>query len=99
VPSYSAAAALLGTLRAACHLVEQLAPAVHRASLQLLAQLAHSFFMPLCLTSLAVIARIQVSTISAVIPALLTDPAVQACRQSFGSLPAGHTGCFESLTL
>ncbi|KAL4855851.1 hypothetical protein ACK3TF_003618 [Chlorella vulgaris] len=70
VPSYSAAAALLGTLRAACHLVEQLAPAVHRASLQLLAQLAHSFFMPLCLTSLAVIARIQVLTGQTVLDAV-----------------------------
>ncbi len=61
VPSHNAATALLRTLRSACHLVEQLAPAVHRAALHLLAQLAHSFFMPLCLTSLACVARIQAS--------------------------------------
>lgn len=61
VPSHGAATSLLRALRAACQLVEQLAPAVHRASLHLLAQLAHSFFMPLCLTSLACVARIQVS--------------------------------------
>lgn len=60
LPSHQAAADLLRCLLAACQLVEELAPAVHRASLQLLAQLAHSFFMPLCLTALAALARIQV---------------------------------------
>lgn len=61
VPSHQAAASVLRTLAAACQLVEQLAQAVQRASLQLLAQLAHSFFMPLCLTALAALARIQAS--------------------------------------
>jgi cytochrome c5 len=61
IPSHSSAVALLRALHAACRLAEQLAPAVHRAALQLLAQLAHSFFMPLCLASLAALARIQVS--------------------------------------
>lgn len=60
VPSHAAAARVLRALLAGCRLVEELAPAVHRASLQLLAQLAHSFFMPLCLASLAALARIQV---------------------------------------
>ena len=61
LPSHGAAAALLRALQAACRLVEQLAPALHRASLQLLAQLAHSFFMPFCLTTTAALARIQVT--------------------------------------
>ena len=60
LPSHHAAASLLRCLLAACQLVVELEPAVHRASLQLLAQLAHSFFMPLCLTALATLARIQV---------------------------------------
>ncbi|KAL4437263.1 hypothetical protein ABPG75_004402 [Micractinium tetrahymenae] len=60
VPSHQAASGVLRILGTACQLIEQLAPAVQRASLQLLAQLAHSFFMPLCLTALAALARIQV---------------------------------------
>ncbi|PSC73627.1 hypothetical protein C2E20_3076 [Micractinium conductrix] len=60
VPSHGGATCVLRTLQAACQLVEQLGPAVHAASAQLLAQLAHSFFMPLCLTALAALARIQV---------------------------------------
>ena len=70
LPSHQAAAALLSTLLAACQLVEELAPAVHRASLQLLAQLAHSFFMPLCLTALAALARIQVRWLGAFLVAM-----------------------------
>lgn len=59
VPSHGGAAATLRALLAACRLVEELGPAVHRACAQLIAQLAHSFFMPLCLTALAALARIQ----------------------------------------
>lgn len=81
VPSHQAAAGVLRTLAAACQLIEQLAQAVQRASLQLLAQLAHSFFMPLCLTAVATLARIQVCSMAAAaasmlppcLPALLTS--------------------------
>lgn len=60
LPSQQAALLVLRRLRGAVLLVEELLPALRRAASQLLAQLAHSFFMPLCLTSLAVLARVQV---------------------------------------
>ncbi|EFN52999.1 hypothetical protein CHLNCDRAFT_137446 [Chlorella variabilis] len=86
VPSHGAATSLLRALRAACQLVEQLAPAVHRASLHLLAQLAHSFFMPLCLTSLACVARIQVLTGQLLLDAVM---AYNALAEAAALLPMG----------
>ena len=45
-----------------CQLVEALQPAIHKAAAALSAQLALSFFMPLCLTAFANLARLRVST-------------------------------------
>ena len=61
LPTHESCSLALCRLQAACHLVEQLVPAIHKASLQLLAQLAHSFFMPFCLACLGALARIRVS--------------------------------------
>ncbi|GAB4821461.1 hypothetical protein N2152v2_008507 [Parachlorella kessleri] len=60
LPTHESCTMALRRLQAACHLVEQLIPAIHKASLQLLAQLAHSFFMPFCLACLGALARIRV---------------------------------------
>lgn len=51
---------VLRRVKGLCHLVEQLVPALHKATLQLLAQLAHSFFMPFSLACLGTLARIKV---------------------------------------
>lgn len=83
---------MLRALLAACGLVEELAPAVHRASLQLLAQLAHSFFMPLCLTALAALARIQVRPGSGR-TASLASPAWERSRQHLPVWPAQPLPC------
>jgi hypothetical protein len=78
LPSHAFAAAILRTLQAACHVVEQLAPVIQKASLQLIAQLAHSFFMPLCLTSLAALARMRVSALVCDFQELVTTPDIAA---------------------
>ena len=46
---------------AGCQLMEALQPAVHKAAAALSAQLAMSFFMPLCLTAFANLARVRVN--------------------------------------
>ena len=68
LPSREAALRLLHQLRGCAHTVEQLLPAIRHAAGQLLAQLAHSFFMPLCLTCLASLARVQVIVCSISLP-------------------------------
>lgn len=60
VPNVQAAADLLRRLLAGCWLLEELGSGIHAAAGQLGAQLAHSFFMPLSLTCLAVLARLHV---------------------------------------
>jgi hypothetical protein len=62
VPSHQSAVFVLLRLRAACACVQDLIPALHAASAQLIAQLALSFFMPFCLTALALLARIRLLT-------------------------------------
>ena len=43
-----------------CRAVAAIIPALRKAAAALLGQLAHSFFMPFCLTATAVLARVQV---------------------------------------
>ena len=64
---------VLRRLRAGCHLAEALVAAAHKAARQLSAQLAHSFFMPFCLTALAALARLKVG-------AACMTPLSAACR-------------------
>ena len=54
-----------------CQLMEALQPAIHKAAAALSAQLALSFFMPLCLTAFANLARLRVSAHSQPAPHLI----------------------------
>ncbi|KAK9845469.1 hypothetical protein WJX81_007310 [Elliptochloris bilobata] len=58
-PAGEAGALALRRLAAAGRLLAELCTAARRAAGALSGQLAHSFFMPLCLTGLAVLARVQ----------------------------------------
>lgn len=60
VPSRQAGILVLQRLLAGCRLAVQTIPAAHAAAAQLLAQLSMTYFMPFCLTALAMVARIQV---------------------------------------
>jgi len=62
VPSQQAGILVLQRLSAGCRLAVKTIPAAHAAAAQLLAQLSMTYFMPFCLTALAMVARIQVST-------------------------------------
>lgn len=86
IPTQQAALLLLHRLRGGALLAEALLPAVCRASSQLMAQLAHSFFMPLCLCCLALLARVRV-----LVSQLLLDAvrAYNAAAELTPMLPAG----------
>ncbi len=58
-PAGEAGAFVLRRLAAAGHVVAGLCLATRKAAAALSGQFAHSFFMPLCLTGLAILARIQ----------------------------------------
>lgn len=58
-PAGEAGAFVLRRLAAAGHVVAELCLATRKAAAALSGQFAHSFFMPLCLTGLAILARIQ----------------------------------------
>lgn len=60
VPSQEAGILVLERLLANCRLAAQTVPAAHAAAAQLLAQLSMTYFMPFCVTALAMVARIQV---------------------------------------
>jgi len=60
VPILHSAVVLLRRAQASCHLTEALSTATISAAAQFTTQLAQSFFMPLSLTCLAIIARIRV---------------------------------------
>ncbi|KAL0050812.1 hypothetical protein WJX82_007614 [Trebouxia sp. C0006] len=60
VPSQQAGILVLQRLLAGCRLAVRAIPAAHAAAAQLLAQLSMTYFMPFCLTALAMVARIQV---------------------------------------
>jgi len=64
VPAQQAGILVLQRLLAGCRLAVKTIPAAHAAAAQLLAQLSMTFFMPFCLTALAMVARIQVFTIA-----------------------------------
>lgn len=61
MPTMQSAVALLRRLQACCHLAQGLSAAILGAAAQFTTQLAQSFFMPLSLTCLAVLARVRVS--------------------------------------
>ncbi|KAL0021447.1 hypothetical protein WJX79_000584 [Trebouxia sp. C0005] len=60
VPAQQAGILVLQRLLAGCRLAVKTIPAAHAAAVQLLAQLSMTYFMPFCLTALAMVARIQV---------------------------------------
>ncbi|DBA79811.1 hypothetical protein WJX77_011348 [Trebouxia sp. C0004] len=60
VPSQQAGILVLQRLLAGGRLAVKTIPAAHAAAAQLLAQLSMTYFMPFCLTALAMLARIQV---------------------------------------
>ena len=60
LPTRGAVLVSMVRLRGSCRAVAALIPALRKAAAALLGQLAHSFFMPFCLTAAAVLARIQV---------------------------------------
>jgi len=60
VPSQQAGTLVLQRLLAGCRLAVQTLPAAHTAAAQLLGQLSMTYFMPFCLTALAMVSRVQV---------------------------------------
>lgn len=61
LPCKQAGILVLQRTMAACRLAVQMLPAVHAGAAQLLAQLGMTYFMPFCLSALAMLSRIQVS--------------------------------------
>ena len=69
LPCQQAGMLVMQRILSACSLVVQMLPAVHAGAAQLLAQLGMTYFMPFCLSALAMLARIQVIS-----PFLLLSP-------------------------
>lgn len=62
LPCQQAGMLVMQRILSACSLVVQMLPAVHAGAAQLLAQLGMTYFMPFCLSALAMLARIQVTS-------------------------------------